>query len=132
VELAQNGLRVLILEDSEDAAWSMALLLRLDGHEVRMASDGPAALEAARDDWPDVVFLDIGLPNMDGWQVAQSIQSIARRPNDKRPLLIAVTGYGREDDRRRSTEAGIDLHLVKPVEPEHLSSLLHRFRMTLS
>jgi CheY-like chemotaxis protein len=97
-----------------------------------VVSDGPAALEATRDGWPDVVLLDIGLPNRDGWQVAQSIQSIARRPNDKRPLLIAVTGYGREDDRRRSTEAGIDLHLVKPVEPEQLRSLLHRFRMTLS
>lgn len=129
MDLVQNGLRVLILDDSEDSALSTALLLRLDGHEVRMVSDGAAALEVARDDWPDVVLLDIGLPNMDGWQVAQSIE---RRPNDKRPLLIAVTGYSREDDRRRSTEAGIDLHLVKPVEPEHLRSLLNQFQMMLS
>jgi CheY-like chemotaxis protein len=132
MELAPNGLRILLLDDSEDAALSMALLLRLDGHEVRMVSDGPAALEAARDGWPDVVLLDIGLPNMDGWQVAQGIQGIARRPHDKCPLLIAITGYGQEDDRRRSTEVGIDLHLVKPVEPERLRNLLHQFQSVLS
>jgi DNA-binding response OmpR family regulator len=95
----------------------MAQLLEFYGFRVEVAEDGPAALEAFRREPRDVVLLDIGLPHMDGYEVARRLR--AARPK-RRPWIIAVTGYGQEDDRRRSAEAGIDLHLVKPVDPEAL------------
>jgi CheY-like chemotaxis protein len=121
VDRQPPDLRILVVEDHEDSAASLALLLRIWGHEVRVARDGLTALEMARAFSPDVVLLDIRLPWMDGWQVADQLQ---KEPAPKRPLLIALTGCGREADRRRSQEAGIDLHLVKPVDPDQLRRLL--------
>jgi two-component system CheB/CheR fusion protein len=102
----------------------MAFLLRYYGHRVEIALDGPSACQAARNKNPDVVLLDIALPGMDGWQVARHFQESS---SEKKPFLIALTGYGSEEDRRRSLEAGIDLHLVKPVDPDYLRRLLARF-----
>jgi CheY-like chemotaxis protein len=113
--------RVLVVDDNRDAAESVALMLRLDGHDVRVAHDGPAALEAARSFRPEVVLLDIGLPRMSGHEVAARL--LQQRHNG-RPLLVALTGYGQDEDRRRSREAGFDHHLVKPVDPQTLRELL--------
>ena len=118
-------LRVLVVEDDEDTASSLAILLRLYGYEVEVAADGPSALRAVQASLPDVVLLDISLPKMNGWLVAKRIRKQTSR---KRPLLIAVTGYGMDEDRLRSQEVGIDLHLVKPVDPEELENLLRRFQ----
>jgi CheY-like chemotaxis protein len=111
--------RILVVDDSQDSAESLALLLELHGHEVRTAFAGPAALETASAFCPDVVLLDIGLPGMDGYEVARRL-----RAEHGGCRLIALTGYGRDDDRRRSREAGFDHHLVKPVDLEELTRLL--------
>jgi signal transduction histidine kinase/DNA-binding response OmpR family regulator len=113
--------RVLVVDDNRDAAESVALMLRLDGHDVRVAHDGPAALEAAAAFRPDVVLLDIGLPRMSGHEVAARL---LQQPHDGKRLLVAMTGYGQDEDRRRSREAGFDHHLVKPVDPQTLRDLL--------
>ena len=120
-----TGLHVLVVEDHAETANALATLLRLGGHEAEVAPDARAALEAARSRPPDVVLLDLGLPDMDGWQLARHFQE---PPGGKPPLLVAVTGLGQEADRRRSEEAGIDLHLVKPADPGQLLWLLNRFR----
>ena len=122
-------LRVLVVEDNPKAAASMMRFLRLAGHEVEVAPDGASAVEAARDRPPDVMLLDLGLPRMDGWEVARRVRE---QPGPKRPLLVAVTGHGTEEDRRRSEEAGIDLHLTKPVDAEGLQWLLSRFHSVIS
>jgi CheY-like chemotaxis protein len=120
-----DKLQVLVVEDDADSAQSMALLLRISGHEVRVALDGPTAIQMASDCVPDVILLDIGLPGMNGYETAQRVaQCCAWR----RPLIVAVTGFGQETDRQHSAEAGIDLHLVKPVDPAYLQTLLKRFR----
>jgi two-component system CheB/CheR fusion protein len=105
------------------------MLLALYGHEVHLAPDGPSALQAVKSMHPDVVLLDLGLPKMDGWQVAKQLRE---QSNGKRPFLIAVTGYGQQTDHERSHEAGIDLHLVKPVDPEMLYELLRRFQTVVA
>ena len=115
--------RVLVVDDNEDGARLLARLLRSCGHQTTLAHDGPTALEAAIANPPDVVLLDIGLPGMDGFEVARRLREL-EGPN--RALLVALTGYGREDDLRRSREAGFDHHLVKPVDPQALSDLLAR------
>jgi two-component system OmpR family response regulator len=122
-------MRVLVVEDQAEVAASMARLLRTAGHEVEVAPDGPAAVEAVQVLCPDVVLLDLGLPTMDGWEVARRVQG---QPAAKRPLLVAVTGHGADEDRRRSAEAGIDLHLTKPVNPVELQGLLKRFRSVIA
>lgn len=122
-------LRILIVEDDPDTADSMAILLRLYTYDVQVAPDAPTALRALREKQPDVVLLDIGLPKLDGWQLAKEIRS---HSTDKRPLLIAISGFGMQSDQVRSQEAGIDLHLVKPVEPEMLQQILQRFEMVLA
>src|SRR4051812_818236 len=122
-------LSVLVVEDLDDTAKSLAELLTLAGHAVRVALSGPEALRAAADATPDVVLLDIGLPGMDGWEVAQRLRG---RASGKQPLVVAVTGYGTADDRWRSADAGIDLHLVKPVDPVALTRLLARVRDLLT
>jgi CheY-like chemotaxis protein len=115
------GRRVLVVDDNRDLAESLAMVLRLWGHDVRVAYDGRAALEAAREQPPEVVFLDIGLPKLDGLEVARRLR---QWPELRRVRLVAITGYGREEDRRRSAEAGFDLHLTKPVDPLDLQPLL--------
>ncbi|HSG39658.1 MAG TPA: response regulator, partial [Thermoanaerobaculia bacterium] len=113
--------RVLIIEDNDDAREALRTLLELDGHQVEAAGDGRDGLELARDFMPDVVLLDIGLPGLDGYEVAQALAS---HPARSRMRVVAVTGYGQEGDRDRAREAGFDAHLVKPVEVEKLRELL--------
>jgi CheY-like chemotaxis protein len=118
---AARSLRVLIIEDNRDAAESLRLLLQLTGHETTVAHAGAAGLEAARRLRPDVVLCDIGLPGgMDGYAVAAALRAEQQRP----AALIAVTGYGQEEDRRRAFQAGFDCHLTKPVDPRILMELL--------
>ena len=113
--------RVLVVDDNMDAADSLAMLLRLEGHEVGTRYNGPAALEAARSLRPEVVFLDIGLPGMDGYEVARRLRGQSELGEI---FLVAVTGVGQEEDRRRSREAGFDVHLTKPVDPREVARLL--------
>jgi PAS domain S-box-containing protein len=108
---AGGPLRVLVVDDNVDAAKALEQLLRLTGHEVSVAHDGPAALAAAAAAPPDLVLLDIGLPGMDGYAVAARLRAAGHADT----ALVALTGYGREDDRRRSRDAGFDHHLVKPI-----------------
>jgi len=114
--------RILVVDDNEDSARTMALLLvRLWKQEVRVAHDGPSAVEAALSFLPEVILLDIGLPGLSGYEVAERLR---RRPEFAGTLLVAMTGWGQDEDRRRSREAGFDRHLVKPVDPEALRKLL--------
>ena len=113
--------RVLVVDDNVDAAESLALLLRLKGHDVEIAHDGPAALKTATSFQPEAVLLDIGLPGLDGFQVAGELR---RRQSTASALIVALTGYGQEDDQRRSREAGFDHHLIKPVDPQVIYDLL--------
>jgi len=112
---------VLVVDNNRDAADSLALLLRLIGQEVRTAYDGPTALDLARERPPDVVLLDIGMPGMDGLEVARRLRQDLGL---KQALLVALTGYGREEDRQRSQEAGFNAHMVKPADVRALESLL--------
>ena len=121
-------LRLLVVEDHVDIAESMAMLLTMNGHEVRVVGDGTAALQAVGEEEPDIVLLDLGLPGMTGYEVAQRL--IARNPM-KRPFLIAMTGFGSDEDRQHCWEAGIDLHMLKPVDMEQLEEFLNRFRTCL-
>jgi PAS domain S-box-containing protein len=107
------SLRVLVVDDNVDAAQSLAVLLNSGGHDVRTAHDGPATLEAALDYRPNVVLLDIGLPGMNGFEVAIRLR---QQPALGNVVLVAMTGYGQEADRQRSQEAGFDHHLVKPAD----------------
>ena len=113
--------RVLVVEDNVVAAKISATLLREFGYDVRTAHSGETALELALGFRPRAVLLDIGLPKMDGYEVAGRFR---QHPQLKDMRLIAVTGYGQESDRQRAKEAGFDHHLVKPVEPDHLLKLL--------
>jgi len=116
-----RSLRVLVVEDNVDAAESLASLLRLWNHDVTVVNDGKSAIDAARSLRPDVVLLDIGLPGLDGYQVARRLREDVGLETT---LLVAMTGYGQPEDRRRSHEAGIQHHFVKPVEPMVLRNLL--------
>ncbi len=113
--------RILVVDDNQDGAKSLAKLLRLFGNEVRIAYDGHEALRLAMEYQPQVVFLDIGLPGMDGLEVCRLLR---RQPGLKNTLVIALTGYGQDDDRRRSYEAGFNAHLVKPVDLDTLREML--------
>lgn len=116
-----TGRRILVVDDNLDSAESLALLLGLQGHEVRTAMDGPGAIAAALSFRPEIVFLDIGLPGMDGYEVARKMRA---ETDLEGTVLIAVTGYGREEDVRRSMESGFDRHLVKPMDFSELDALL--------
>jgi signal transduction histidine kinase/CheY-like chemotaxis protein len=113
--------RILVVDDNVDGAASLALLLRLLGHQVTTAGTGQGALEAARADLPGIMLLDIDLPDMNGLEIARRVRG---EPSLSRTMLIALTGYGQEDDKRRSQEAGFDAHLVKPVDLNALYTLL--------
>jgi CheY-like chemotaxis protein/anti-sigma regulatory factor (Ser/Thr protein kinase) len=110
--------RVLVVEDNPDAAEAMRMLLVQLGHIVASAASGLEALERARDFRPEVVLLDIGLPGLDGYEVARTLRSY---DETRRARVIAVTGYGQPADRERSSAAGFDHHLVKPVDPANLA-----------
>jgi CheY-like chemotaxis protein len=125
-EVEEPGLRrrILIIEDHQDAAESLQILLELSGHEVEAALDGPSGLEAARRFRPDLVLCDVGLPNgMSGYDVARVLRA---DPDLGTCYLIALTGYGQAEDQRLALEAGFDLHLVKPVDLAVLERVLGR------
>jgi CheY-like chemotaxis protein len=113
-------LRVLVVEDNQDAAESFQWLLELGGHTVEVAADGIQALRAIEVFRPDVAFVDLGLPGIDGFGVAERVRSRGGEP----PLLVALSGYGREEDKQRAVEAGFDHHLTKPIEHERVQALL--------
>ena len=113
---------VLLIEDNADARDALRVLLELDGYDVEAAGDGPQGLEIARAKTPAVALIDIGLPGMDGYEVAKRLRALA----GPRSSLIALTGYSDPDDRRRAEEAGFDAHVVKAVDPEELTRLLAR------
>ena len=117
--------RVLVVDDNQDNANSVAMVLRLSGHEVATAHDGVAALEIARSWRPDVVLLDIGLPRLDGLEVARRLRQEVGLTD---ALIVAMTGYGQEEDRLRSLDAGFDAHLVKPIDLNALRALINKPR----
>ena len=118
--LTANRLKILVVDDNRDAAETLSMLLELKGHEVRRAYDGENALQLAEDFRPEMVLLDLGMPKMNGYEACRRIRDHAW---GAQMTLIAVTGWGQEDDRRKSTAAGFDGHLVKPVDPETLEEL---------
>ena len=114
--------RVLVVDDNVDAAETLAMMLRVLGQRVETAHDGTAAIDVAARLVPDLVLLDIGLPGLDGYEVARRLRGRMGR----KPMLVAVTGYGQDDDRMRSREAGFDRHLVKPVDERTLAEIVHQ------
>jgi len=122
-ELAQSATKrhILVVDDNVDAAESMAMMLRMVGHDVHVAHEGEGALAEAAARMPDIILLDIGLPGMNGYDVAQHLRA---RPEGQGMRIYALTGYGQEEDRRRSLAAGFDGHLVKPVLPAELLALI--------
>jgi PAS domain S-box-containing protein len=115
-------LDVLVVDDNKDAADGLAMLLELEGHRVHIAYDAHSAIERAQCHKPPVIVLDIGLPGMDGYELAKRLRM---QPDTAASILIALSGYGQQEDRRRAREAGFDHHLLKPVDPRELSSLLN-------
>jgi CheY-like chemotaxis protein len=115
------GLNVLVVDDNRDSADTCAMLLELSGHHVRTAYTARGALELGARFHPDALLLDIGLPDLDGYELAQSIRAT---PWGHAAVLVAITGWGQDEDRRRALEAGFDHHLTKPIVPERLESLL--------
>ena len=113
--------RVLIVEDNIDAGRSLAYFLRDVGHQVEHAINGYAAIAIARNLRPDIVFLDLGLPGMDGFTVAREIK---REPGLENVRIVVVTGYGQDEYRERALKTGCDIHLIKPVDPKTLASLI--------
>lgn len=113
--------RVLVADDNQDAADSLALILSIDGHNVRRAYDGRHALELFAEFQPHVGILDVSMPNLDGNAVVRQVRDMALKI---RPVLIALTGWGQEHDRVQALEAGFDYHFVKPLSPETFKSLL--------
>ena len=113
--------RILVVDDNRDSAESMAMLLQLEGHEVRVVHDGETALQSADAFRPDVVLLDIGMPQMNGYEVARRLRA---SQGARQMTLIAVTGWGQAEDKRRASEAGFDRHLVKPIAHEDLAKLI--------
>lgn len=114
-------MRILIAEDSDDCATAAAALLQVEGHAVRIVRSGPAVIDACREELPDAILLDIGLPVLDGYEVAKQLR---QQYGAATPRLIAITGYGQPNYRKKSQAAGIDLHLVKPVHFDELNAML--------
>jgi signal transduction histidine kinase len=120
-EAGERPLRILVVDDNQDSASSMMLLLELQGHEVCLANSGEAALDLARERRPEVILLDIGMPGMNGYEVARRLRG---EPAFADTLLVAITGYGRSSDLEQTQAAGFDHHLVKPIDYEKLQALL--------
>jgi two-component system, chemotaxis family, CheB/CheR fusion protein len=118
---AVRACRILVVDDNEDSAAMLAALLQFDGHEVFTSTSGAEALEIVPSKSPDVVLLDIGLPGMDGYEIASRMQATL---GEETPCLVAITGYGRDEDLERTRSAGFRAHLVKPVSFEALRRLL--------
>jgi CheY-like chemotaxis protein len=119
--------RVLVAEDNVDAAEALAMVLTLAGHEVQVTHDGPSTLTSAESFRPQVIFLDIGMPGLDGYETARQLR---RLPGLEGTLLVAVTGYGQDTDRLRAKEAGFDHYLKKPVEPDTVLQLVSQRRVS--
>jgi CheY-like chemotaxis protein len=117
---AKASRRIMVVDDDADGAETLAIVLRSAGHDVRVAGDGPAALEVAMDFRPEVVFLDVGMPGMDGYETARQLRG---KPDMDKALLVALTGYGQVTDRQRAEEAGFDHFLVKPAAPRLLHEI---------
>jgi CheY-like chemotaxis protein len=113
--------RVLVVDDNKAAADLLSMVIKMTGNEVRTAGDGLRACEIAEDFLPDIILMDLGMPIMDGLEAARSIR---KAPWGKNVKIIALTGWGQEEDKQLTREAGFDAHLVKPVEPETLQELL--------
>jgi CheY-like chemotaxis protein len=120
-----GGRRVLVVDDNRDAALSLALMLKLSGHDTRTANDGLEALEMGELFQPEVVLLDIGMPRLNGYETAQRMRV---RPWGRHALLVALTGWGQEEDRKLSQRAGFDTHCVKPIDPRAILTLLTDWR----
>ena len=116
-----SALRILVVDDNRDSAASMGMLLRIVGNDVRIANDGLEAVNMAEEFRPEVILLDIGLPKLNGYEVARHIR---QQPFGQGMVLVATTGWGQDADRRRSKDAGFDHHLVKPLDPDKLLELL--------
>lgn len=112
---------MLVVDDNRDSAESMATLLRLSGHDVSTAHDGPSALSYAAARRPEIILLDIGLPGMTGYEVAKKIRALSGLA---RVRLVAMTGYGQEEDRRRASDAGFDSHFVKPLDVDDVAKVI--------
>ena len=121
-----NRFKILVVDDNHDSALSLAMMLSIMGHETRTAHDGESAVTTAEMFLPDVVLLDIGLPKLNGYEVAQRIRQSSWGAS---MFLIAVTGWGQDEDRQRSSEVGLNVHMVKPVEPSALEKLLSELRV---
>jgi len=117
--------RILVADDDLDGAETLAIVLRVAGHDVQIAHDGPSTLRIAADFQPDVVFLDVGMPGMDGFETARQLRQSVQL--DK-AVLVALTGYGREEDRARAAQAGFDHFLVKPTPPKVLTDIALQLR----
>lgn len=118
---AGSARRILVVDDNVDLATSLALMLTMLGHEVGVVHDGPAAIAAVEAELPDLVFLDIGMPRMSGYETCRRLRAL---PGGAEPVIVALSGWGQEHDKRRSQEAGMDLHLVKPFDPAKLEAML--------
>ena len=116
-----SPLRLLVVDDNKDAATSLGVLLRLMGHEVNVSHSGPEGLELAKSSHPHLVLMDLGMPNMDGYEVARKLRG---SPGTESVVIVALTGWGQAEDRRRTAEAGFDHHLMKPLDPNALESIL--------
>ena len=121
--------RIVVVDDLADAADSLAIMLQMMGHDTRTAYDGVEAVQAVAAFNPDLVFLDIGLPKMNGYDAARIIRA---QPDGKDVVLVAVTGWGQEQDRRRAADAGFDHHLTKPVDPHAVEALIARLDQTIA
>ena len=116
-----SGRSILIIEDHDDAREALRALLELEGHQVEAAASGPRGVELARECRPDIALVDIGLPEVDGYEVARRLRTLV----PGRPYLIALTGYGQPDDVARARDAGFDAHLLKPIDPDALAGVLN-------
>jgi CheY-like chemotaxis protein len=117
------NLKVLVIDDNEDAAETLSTLLSLDGHDTRMVNDGRAALEVAFAFMPDMIFLDIGMPDMNGYEI---IAALRKMEAAKLAVIVAVTGWGTESDRQQTRQAGFDYHLTKPASYEDVQALIRQ------
>jgi CheY-like chemotaxis protein len=119
--IPQARLRILVVDANVDAADSVAWLLRHEAHDVRTANDGRSAIEVAASFRPQVVVLDLGLPKLDGYEVSRRLRNL---PVTRDALMVAVSGYGQDEDKRQAQEAGFDFHMTKPVDPARLIAVI--------
>jgi CheY-like chemotaxis protein len=122
-EASARGLRIMVVEDNQDSAESLSMVLQLWGHEVCVAFDGTTALDLAERFAPDVILSDLGLPGLDGYALARRLRE---HPAFGGAVLVALSGYGRDEDKRRALDAGFDHHLVKPPDLDALAEMLGR------